>query len=132
VVPAFVPLPVIESVIELNFEGYFVPCPGCQKELRINRKYVGQHVSCKHCQTSFCFDLTNPALKNLSVFADCPHCEKSMRFAPKYLGLKAACRFCDGHLKILPAENSSVPPSPALPSQANHQPALRSVATNPR
>lgn len=112
-VPEFVPLPVLETVAELDFAGYFVPCPGCQKELRIHRKYLGQQVSCKHCHSSFCFEITNPLVKNLYVYADCPHCENELRFAPKYLGSKVACRSCNGHLKILADnEHQEAPPQP--------------------
>lgn len=101
--PEFVPLPIIETVVELHFEGFYIDCPGCQKELRIHRKYQGQIVSCKHCQSNFCFDLTNPALKDCSVYSDCPHCNQSLKFAPKYLGMKVACRHCDGRLMLLPS-----------------------------
>ncbi len=125
VTPEFVPLPIIETVVELNFEGYYIDCPGCQKELRIHRKYQGQIVSCKHCQSNFCFDLTNPALRNHSVYSDCPHCQKSLKFAPKYLGLKVACRHCDGRLMLLPSESekeSATDSEPLTRSPGHHMP----------
>ena len=43
--PEFVPLQEVETVIDTPIAGYFVTCPRCQKELRINGRYAGQNVA---------------------------------------------------------------------------------------
>jgi len=100
-IPAFVPLQEIASYISLPIRGYFIPCPSCQRELRINEKYAGKKVSCKHCESTFRFD-PNAQVKGepLQVYVYCPHCDERLRVARRYLGAKVACKSCKGELVI--------------------------------
>lgn len=100
-IPAFVPLQEVESVIEITPQGLFVNCAHCHQELKINRKYVGQRVQCKFCNTDFRLDPLSQAVEDADSYSQCPHCEETLRFAPKYLGHKVACRFCQGKVRIL-------------------------------
>lgn len=99
-IPTFIPLPELEAVSDLQPTGYYVPCPACQRDLKIAKKYAGERVSCKHCSSVFRLDLTQPQFAEVDVFSLCPHCAQSLRFAKKYVGTKVACRFCNGKLKI--------------------------------
>ena len=101
-VPEFVPLQEVESMVEVSPAGYYILCPHCDKELRINRKYVGQGVSCKHCAGSFRFDLSSPQVRPVAFYSDCPHCEEELRVAIKYLGMKVACKLCSGKIHFVP------------------------------
>ena len=100
-IPKFVPLQEITSYITLPVRGYFIVCPSCQRELRINSKYSGKKVSCKHCNASFRF---NPDVEFQGelpqVYVNCPHCEERLRVARKYLGAKVACKGCKGELVV--------------------------------
>jgi uncharacterized protein (DUF983 family) len=99
-IPAFVPLQELDSMAEVVPSGLFYPCPKCQGDLKINRKYLGQKIQCKFCQAEFRLDPTSPAVKQADVYSTCPHCQQQLRFDPKYLGMKVACRFCGGKLHV--------------------------------
>lgn len=100
-IPQFFELKEISSMVEIEVAGYFVACPHCQKELRINRKYAGAAVACKFCRGHFRLDLADPRIKTKAFFAYCGHCDKELRAAPKYLGMKVACKFCMGAVQIV-------------------------------
>jgi uncharacterized protein (DUF983 family) len=111
-IPAFVPLQEIASVIELAPRGYYLACPSCSKELRVNAKYIGQRVTCKNCDSTFKLDFDEPNVRKLGFYADCPHCQQRIRMAAKYNGVKVACKHCSGHLIISePASSDSHPTS---------------------
>tara|TARA_R110002072_G_scaffold238769_2_gene396289 strand:+ start:181369 stop:181767 length:399 start_codon:yes stop_codon:yes gene_type:complete len=99
-VPAFFELKEIDNVIDVEVAGYYLVCPHCTEELRINRKYAGVSVACKHCSGQFQIDLASPRIRTKAFYAACGHCDKELRVAPKYLGMKVACKFCDGHVRI--------------------------------
>lgn len=100
-IPEFVPLQELDVIAEISPAGLFIPCPKCQAELKIAKKYLGERVQCKFCQAPFRLDPTNPRIRQSDVYSKCPHCQESLRFASKYLGVKVACRFCNGKLKVL-------------------------------
>jgi uncharacterized CHY-type Zn-finger protein len=100
-IPQFFELKEISSMVEVEVAGYFVICPHCEKELRINRKYAGAAVACKHCRGQFRLDLADPRIKTKSFFAFCGHCDRELRVAPKYLGMDVACKFCMGGVQIV-------------------------------
>jgi len=100
-IPEFIPLEEIESMIEIDIRGYFVDCPRCQRELRINRKYVGSTVQCKHCQGPFALDILSPSLSVNAFYTTCPYCENDLRASTKYAGAKVACKHCTGKIHIL-------------------------------
>ena len=97
-IPAFVPLPEIESVVEFKARGYYVSCPHCDRELRIGAKYIGAHVTCKNCSGAFHFDFANRKITKVGIYADCPHCAQRIRLSPKYNGVKVACKHCSGRV----------------------------------
>jgi hypothetical protein len=99
--PEFVPLPEVEAVIDTPIVGYFVTCPRCQKELRINARYVGQHVACKFCDGQFPFELASQSVQVPAFYTQCPHCQKELRAAKKYSGAKVACKFCSGAIRFM-------------------------------
>jgi uncharacterized protein (DUF983 family) len=101
-VPAFVPLPELETMTEIEPLGIFATCPKCGKELKIARKYLGERVACKYCESDFRLDAGAPAIKQADVYSKCPHCSKDLRFDSKYIGQKVACRFCSGKLHVRP------------------------------
>lgn len=100
-IPAFVPLKELEAVVEIAPKGVFVNCPKCSQELKIARKYLGERVQCKFCQSAIRLDPTNPKVCSADVYSQCSHCEEQLRFARKYVGVKVACRFCGGRLTVL-------------------------------
>src|SRR3954468_24124011 len=75
VVPEFIPLPEVEVMVDVEAQGFFVGCPSCHRELRINRKFLGSTVSCNHCQGNFNFDLDASGVKLVAFYARCPHCK---------------------------------------------------------
>lgn len=100
-IPEFVPLREISAMVEVEARGYFISCPDCDRELRINRKYLGKRVSCKHCSAQFPLNFTNGSVKRRAVYTTCPHCEKELRAADKYLGEKVACKHCKGEIQLV-------------------------------
>jgi hypothetical protein len=99
--PEFVPLTEVEAVIDTPIVGYFVACPRCQKELRINGRYVGQQVACKFCNGQFPLQLDPPTVQVSAFYTECPHCKKELRAARKYTGAKVACKFCNGAIRFM-------------------------------
>lgn len=100
-IPAFVPVQELESVLDVPARGYFVTCPHCDRELRINAKHRGSMVECNHCAGAFQFDFNNPRVEKLGVYVDCPHCTQRLRMATKYIGIKVACKFCSGRVRVI-------------------------------
>jgi len=100
-IPEFIPLQEISSMAEVDIRGYFLGCPICHKELRINRKYIGQRVSCNFCEAQFPLELSNRSIEKNAFYAPCPHCEKELRAAPKYLGHKVTCKHCKGLIEFV-------------------------------
>ena len=103
-IPEFVPLQEIESVAELPLRGYYVLCPHCSRELRVNRKFVGKQVTCKQCTGAFVLDFERDSgaggkIQMVGIYVHCPHCSERLRMSPKYLGIKVACKSCSGRLK---------------------------------
>lgn len=101
-IPQFIPMQELDCKVELAPRGTYLLCPHCDQELRINTKYVGEQVSCKHCEGTFLIDLTNPATVIRGYYCDCPHCDKELRIGKKYTGIEVACKFCSGKLKLIP------------------------------
>ena len=106
--PEFIPLQEVESIAEAEPRGFFVLCPSCSRELRVNRKYVGADVSCKHCNQDFTLDFADRNVKKTAFYANCPHCERELRASSKYLGMQAGCRHCGGKIQFV---DSRVHPS---------------------
>lgn len=100
-IPQFVPMQELDCRVEMTPRGFYLHCPRCQEELRINAKYSGEMVGCKHCNGQFLIDLTNPTLNIRGYYGDCPHCTKELRIGKKYAGIEVACKFCDGKLKLI-------------------------------
>jgi len=100
-VPEFIPLQEITTMVEVEMAGYYVACPNCTRELRINRKYSGERVQCKFCSGQFVLDLSNPKVKVNAFYTACPHCSDELRAAPKYMGTKVACKHCGGKLHLV-------------------------------
>jgi hypothetical protein len=99
-IPAFIPLPELESMVDIEPLGVFFPCPKCHQDLKIARKYVGERVACKFCNADFRLDSDLPEYREADVYSKCPHCSKELRFDSKYIGHKVACRFCNGKVQI--------------------------------
>lgn len=100
-IPTFVPLQEIGTMHDAEPRGHYCLCPSCSKELRINRKYVGVQVQCKHCSAPFLFSLTDPKVQVPAHFFECPHCAKEIRASAKYVGTTVACKFCSGHIHLM-------------------------------
>ena len=100
-VPPFLPLQEIEAMIDAEASGYYIGCPSCDRELRINRKYVGERVQCKFCTAPFLFDPHNSRMAVPAFYVDCPHCGEELRVASKYGGAKVACKHCAGKIHLV-------------------------------
>ncbi|MBS0261196.1 MAG: hypothetical protein JSS02_04510 [Planctomycetes bacterium] len=99
-IPAFVPLQEIEAVSELPARGYYIACPHCDRELRINGKYLNQSVTCKHCSGKFPFEFASGKLQKIAVYVRCPNCPERLRMSLKYLGIKVACKDCGARIIV--------------------------------
>ena len=100
-VPVFVPLEEIAAMIEVEPVGFYVGCPNCGQELRVNRKYAGQRVQCKFCEKPFALDLVSERIHIPAIYTGCPHCQMELRVARKYLGQKVACKHCGGQIHLV-------------------------------
>lgn len=96
-IPAFVPLPEIREMKTAKARGHYIRCGGCQEELRINAKYLGANVQCRHCDFSFAY---SPTVQKIAMYTNCPHCSEEIRASTQYIGQKVACRFCQGPLEL--------------------------------
>ncbi len=100
-IPEFVPLQEIESVQELPIRGFYVVCPQCTRELRINRKFAGKQVTCKHCSGEFPLNFGDGKIEKVGVYVYCPHCSERLRMSCKYIGIKVSCKACSGRLTVV-------------------------------
>lgn len=100
-IPTFVPLREISAMFDVEPRGHYCECPTCNKELRINRKYVGIEVQCKFCGSPFVFSLMDPRVKVKAHYFECPHCKRELRAAEKYMGTEVECKFCSGHIRFV-------------------------------
>lgn len=96
-IPAFVPLPEIQEMKTATARGHYIRCGGCSEELRINSKYLGAAVQCRHCDFSFKYGDT---VTRIALYTNCPHCSEEIRASMQYVGQKVACRFCQGPLTL--------------------------------
>jgi uncharacterized protein (DUF983 family) len=95
------------AVVSVEPRGVYDECPACGRELRINRKYAGSVVRCKHCAAGFTMSRdTGPVPSRVAYYADCPHCRRELRIATKYLGRQVACKFCRGQLRFSETETA--------------------------
>lgn len=62
-----------------------VPCPNCQRSLRVRREYSGKVIACKYCEHAF-----HPKLP-----VECPHCHENLLVRIGYLGQRITCKHCD-------------------------------------
>lgn len=100
-IPQFIPLQEISAMVEVDPVGYFVACPHCKQELRINKKYLGENVQCKLCDKRFVLDRGSPQFKPAAFYASCPHCKEELRASHKYMGTKVACKHCGGQITFV-------------------------------
>ena len=100
-VPEFIPLREISSMVEIEPSGFYVDCPECRQELRINSKYLSQHVECKFCRKTFFLNLSNEGLHLVAFYTTCPRCTDELRIAVKYMGTKVSCKLCGGYLHLV-------------------------------
>lgn len=96
-IPAFITLPEIQEMKTATARGHYIRCGGCSEELRINSKYLGATVQCRHCAFSFKY---NDAVARIAMYTNCPHCSEEIRASMQYVGQKVACRFCQGPLTL--------------------------------
>lgn len=96
-IPEFVPLPEIQEMKSAKARGHYIRCSGCGEELRINGKYLGANVQCRHCDHAFAYEST---ADRLAMYCHCPHCSEELRASMKYVGQAVACRFCDGPIQL--------------------------------
>ncbi len=100
-IPEFIPLEELNSLVEVKIKGYYVLCPHCTQELRINSKYVGMRVGCKICQAQYDLKIHSPKLAVKAFFADCPECNEELRVPFRYLEEKVACKYCQARLEFV-------------------------------
>ncbi|APZ96960.1 hypothetical protein Fuma_06636 [Fuerstiella marisgermanici] len=96
-IPEFIPLPEIQEMKNARARGHYIRCGGCSEELRINAKYAGATVQCRHCDHTFEY---TPVVERIAMYMNCPHCSEEIRASMKYAGQKVACRFCKGALQL--------------------------------
>lgn len=96
-IPEFIPLPEIQEMKNASARGHYIRCDGCSEELRINAKYIGARVQCRHCNYTFAYDGT---VERVALYTNCPHCSEEIRASMRYAGQKVACRFCKGPLQL--------------------------------
>ncbi len=102
-VPEFIPLEEINSMVDVKAKGFYVECPHCSQELRVNRKYAGLRVSCKICRAQYDLILDSPHLTVQAFYADCPECGEELRVSQKYMGQKVACKHCQARIHFVPS-----------------------------
>ncbi len=91
--------------------GVYDGCPACGRELRINRKYAGQMVRCKHCHAGFALPASlAPLPGRRAYYADCPHCRQELRIGAKYYGTRVACKHCGGAIRFGTAADAAASP----------------------
>lgn len=100
-IPDFQPLQEISTMVEAELRGYFVQCPECERELRVNRKYKNERLQCNFCNGEFVLDVKNPRVNVVAFYSSCPHCSDELRAAVKYLGTKVACKHCGGKIHFV-------------------------------
>jgi chromosome segregation ATPase len=73
-----------------------VPCPNCQRSLRVRKEYSDKVIACKYCDHAFHPKLPVP----------CPHCGETLNVRILYLGRRVTCKHCDHTFRAPPAEDA--------------------------
>jgi ribosomal protein L37AE/L43A len=71
-----------------------VPCPSCQRSLRVRKEYSGKVIACRYCDHAF-----YPKLP-----VQCPHCRKTLHVRIGYLGKRITCKHCDHSFRTGPED----------------------------
>jgi uncharacterized protein (DUF983 family) len=100
-ITAYIPLAEINIMVEVKAKGYYVLCPQCDQELRVNSKYLGLRVSCKICQAQYDLKINSPDLVVKAFFANCPECHEELRVSQKYMDQKVACKHCQARIHFV-------------------------------
>ena len=100
-IPQFIPLQEIDSFSEAKPRGYYIGCPHCQTELRINARYIGKKLNCKSCRKSFKLILDDPAVKKIGFYLDCPDCSERLKVSQRHAGRKVLCKFCSSQISLI-------------------------------
>lgn len=97
----FVQAPEQPAIADAPILGIYINCPQCANSLKVDRKYIGQNVQCKFCESPFLLDQrTNPSMAIQAVYCACPHCNETLKAATGYVGQSVQCKHCQGYLKI--------------------------------
>ena len=81
-----------------------IPCPNCQRQLRVRSEYAGKVIACKHCEHAFLPALPMP----------CPNCWQTLLVPIEYLGQAITCGGCE-HTFLAGAEDGAAPSTNATP-----------------
>ena len=106
--PTFAGSQKTESMVDITPEGFYAECPHCQRELRINRKYLETEVQCKFCRGAFLYEMSNRLINTRAFYAECPHCSQELRIAKKYSGMTVSCKHCRGKVHLRQGQNRTI------------------------
>ena len=87
-----------------------VPCPSCQRVLRVRTEYSDKVIACNYCHHSFLPKLPIP----------CPHCGEVLHVRIAYLGQRIKCKHCEQTFRPL-AEDAPPPEPPEIPAPAGNR-----------
>jgi len=108
-------------------------CPNCSTKLRVNRKHIGQDVTCKHCEHTFRAGQTNDPIAPSSgegmagpsiqaaqpedrIALTCPSCQATLSVRRIYVGNQVRCKQCGNTFLVsAPAQPQPEPAGTAPP-----------------
>ncbi len=91
--------PAGETVGAVALGGYFVDCPSCGAEHRVDKHDLGVRLTCEDCQARH--TVSAEMLHDAShVYAECSECHKELRIAHSDLKTVLTCDHCETNLEI--------------------------------
>ncbi len=67
-----------------------VPCPRCEKSLRVRYESLGNWLACKHCGHKFVSRVAVP----------CPGCKRTLHMQPQFYGRRVVCNHCQHPFRV--------------------------------
>ena len=88
-----------ETIGKVALGGYFVDCPSCQAEHRVDKHDLGVRLTCEDCQARH--TISAEMLHDAShIYAECSGCPQEVRIPHGDLKTVLTCDHCETNLEI--------------------------------
>lgn len=88
-----------DQIVAVSLGGYFVDCPSCGTEHRVDKHDLGIRLTCDDCQARH--NVSAEMLRDAThVYAECSECHNELRIPHADLRTVLTCDHCEANLEI--------------------------------